>query len=99
MPHALLLELQRYKETVRCAALGAEVPGQHQEQLTQTLIVRLLKNALFVHRSLIEKSQQNRNELVARPGNDNFLELLGELLDRRAVENPEWEGGKKMAGQ
>ena len=24
-------ELQRYKDTVRCAALGAEVPGHRQE--------------------------------------------------------------------
>ena len=40
-PRALLLELQRYKDTVRCAALGAEVPGHRQQQLTQTLIVRL----------------------------------------------------------
>ena len=40
-PRALLPELQRYKETVRCAALGAEVPGHRQQQLTQTLIVRL----------------------------------------------------------
>ena len=40
-PRALLPELQRYKDTVRCAALGAEVPGHLLEQLTQTLIVRL----------------------------------------------------------
>ena len=40
---ALLPELQRYKDTVRCAGLGAEVPGHRQQQLTQTLIVRLLK--------------------------------------------------------
>ena len=40
-PRALLPELQRYKDTIRCASLGAEVRG-HQ-QLTQTLIVRLLK--------------------------------------------------------
>ena len=36
LPRALLPELQRYKETVRCAALGAEVPGHRQKQLTQT---------------------------------------------------------------
>ena len=36
-------ELKGYKDTVMCAALGAEVPGHCQEQLTQTLIVRLLK--------------------------------------------------------
>ena len=40
-PRALLPELQRYKGTVRCATLGAEVPGHRQQQLTQTLIVRL----------------------------------------------------------
>merc|ERR1712073_77905 len=56
-PRALLPELQRYKDTVRCAALGAEVPGHCQQQLTQTLIVRLLKTH-FLHRSLILKSQQ-----------------------------------------
>ena len=37
-PRALLPELQRYKDTVRCGALGAEVPGHHQEQLMLTLI-------------------------------------------------------------
>ena len=42
-PRALLSELKRYKDTVRCGALGAEVPGHRQEQLEQTLIVRLLK--------------------------------------------------------
>ena len=49
-PHALLPELQRYKDTVRCGALGAQVPGHRQQQLTQTLIVRLLKKH-FLHRS------------------------------------------------
>ena len=42
-PRALLPELQKYKDTIRCAALGAEVPGHRQQQLPQTLIVRLLK--------------------------------------------------------
>ena len=46
-PRSLLPELQRYKDTVRCVALGAEVPGHHQKQLTQTLIVRLLKMYFF----------------------------------------------------
>ena len=40
-PRALLPELQRYKDTVRCAVLGAEVPGQRQEQQTQTLVLTL----------------------------------------------------------
>ena len=46
-PRALLPELQRNKDTVRCTALGTEVPGHHQQQLTQTLIVRLLKTRFF----------------------------------------------------
>ena len=37
---ALLTELQRYRDTVRFAALGAEVPRHSQKELTQTLIVR-----------------------------------------------------------
>ena len=44
LPRALLPELQRYKDTIRCAMLSAEVSGHHQKQLTQTLIVRLLKS-------------------------------------------------------
>ena len=46
-PCALLPELRRYKDTGRFVALGAEVPGRCQEQLTQTLIVRLLKTHFF----------------------------------------------------
>ena len=41
LPRALLPELQRCKDAVRCVELGSEVPGHRQEQLTQTLIVRL----------------------------------------------------------
>ena len=67
MPRALLPQLQRYKDTIKCAALGAEVPGHRQQQLTHTLIVRLLKTH-FLHRSFIVKSQQNRIELVTRSG-------------------------------
>ena len=40
-------ELQRNKDTVRCGALGEEVPGHRTEQLTQTFIVRLLKTHFF----------------------------------------------------
>ena len=47
LPRALLPELQRSKDTGRCGALGAEVPGHRRQQLTQTLIVRLLKTHLF----------------------------------------------------
>ena len=42
-PRELLPELQRNENTVRLTALGAEVPGHRQQQLTQTLIVCLLK--------------------------------------------------------
>ena len=66
-PRALLPELQRNKDNVRCPAIGAEVPGHRQKQLTQTLIVRLLKTH-FLHQSLIEKSQQHIIELVINPG-------------------------------
>ena len=42
LPRVLLPELQRNKDTVMmCAMLDAKVPRQHQEQLTQTLIVNL----------------------------------------------------------
>ena len=57
-PCALLLELQRYKDTVRCDALGAEVPGHRQKQLAQTLIVRLLKTHFFTPIVDCEKSTE-----------------------------------------
>ena len=40
-PRAFLPELHRNKDTVMCAALGTDVPGQRPEPLTQTWIVRL----------------------------------------------------------
>ena len=43
----LLLELQIYKDIIKCNVLGAEVPGVHQEQLMQTLSMWLLKTHLF----------------------------------------------------
>ena len=57
-PRALLLVLLRYKDTVRCGALGAEVPGHCQQQLTQTLIVRLYKTHLFTWILDCEKSTE-----------------------------------------
>ena len=47
LPCALLLKLQRYKDTIMCALLSPEVAGQHQEQLLQTLILHLLKKSVF----------------------------------------------------
>ena len=46
-PCALLPVLQRYKDAARCGTLGAELPGHHQQQLTQTSNVRLLKTHFF----------------------------------------------------
>merc|ERR1711923_60177 len=60
-PRALLPELQRHKDTVRCAALGTEVPGHRQQQLRQTLIV---------------KSQRNRFELVTRLGRRKMVRWI-----------------------
>ena len=71
----LFLELQRYKDTVRCAVLGAEVPRHRQHLLTQNLIVRLFKT----HQSSILKSQQNRIELVTRPDNINHDWFFGRV--------------------
>ena len=58
LPFALLQELQRNKDTVSFAALGAEVAGHRQEQLTQTLIVRLLKTHFFTPIPDFEKSTE-----------------------------------------
>ena len=69
---ALLLELQSYKDTVRCVMLGAVVPGHRQKQLTQTF----LDCAVCSKRTrilLIVKSLQNRIELVSRPAVTSFL--------------------------
>ena len=55
LPRGWLPELQGCKDTFRWAALGAVVTGHHQKQLTQTLIVRLLKTHFFTHQSLIVK--------------------------------------------
>ena len=57
-PRALLPELQRYKDTVRCGALDAEVPGHCQQQLTQTLIVCLFKTHFFTPILDCEKSTE-----------------------------------------
>ena len=61
LPCALPPELQRNKDTIRYAALGAEVQGHRHKQLTKFLM------ECFLHRSLIVKSEQNRIELVTRP--------------------------------
>ena len=50
-------ELQRYKDTVRYGSFGTEVQGHHEEQLTQTLIVFLLKSHLFL---LLQKLERPR---------------------------------------
>ena len=46
-PRALLPELQRCKDTVSCDALGEDVPGHRQEQLTQTVDCTFVENSLL----------------------------------------------------
>ena len=65
-PHALLPALQRHKDTVRCAALVVEVPGHRQQQLTQTLIMRLLKTHFFT--PILDFKSQQKRELVTIAG-------------------------------
>ena len=57
-PLTLHRELQRFKDTVRCAMLGAKVPGHRQGQLLQTLIVHLLKTHFFTPILDCEKSTE-----------------------------------------
>ena len=45
-PRVLFPDVQRTKDTVRCATLGAEVSGHCQKQLTQTLTA-FFENALL----------------------------------------------------
>ena len=52
---------RNYRETrmtVRCASLGVEVPGHRHEQLTRTLILRLLKTHFFTLILDCEKSME-----------------------------------------
>ena len=77
-PRALLPELQRYKDTVRCAALGAEVPGHRQQQLTETLIVRLLKTHFLTPILDFEKSTEHHGLRTRnRPINKHSTKNLG----------------------
>ena len=56
------MEPQRYKDTVRCATLSARVPRYRQEQLTQTLIVRLLKTHRFLKPILDSEQSTEKNK-------------------------------------
>ena len=47
--NTLLRELQRYKDTVRCGALGTEVPGHRRKQLTLRRLRLLAKHLLFLY--------------------------------------------------
>ena len=62
LPRALLLELKIYMVTVRCAVLGAEVPGHCQKQLAQTLIVRLLIKHFFT--PILDSKKPTQNNRV-----------------------------------
>ena len=60
-PCALLQELKRYNDSVRCAVLGTKIPGHCQEQLIQTSV----ENALLHTDPWLWKV--NRIEFVTRP--------------------------------
>ena len=49
---------RNYKDTVRWVVLGAGVPGHRQQQLMQTLIVRLLKTHFYTPILDCEKSTE-----------------------------------------
>ena len=54
-PGALLLELQRYKDTVSCAVLGAEVSGHRQQQPGANLDCVFVESAIVFILSKITK--------------------------------------------
>ena len=66
-PHALLPELQRYKDTVSCAERRSQ-DTVNNNWCKPWLCV--CWKCIFLHRSLILKSQQNKIEVVTRPGVD-----------------------------
>ena len=45
-PRVLLLELQRVKDTIKCAAVGAEVPGDTKKTAVANLDFAFVENAL-----------------------------------------------------
>ena len=87
-PRALLPELQRYKDTVRCAALGAEVPGHRQEQLTQTLIVCLFKTHFFT--PILDCKKSTEFNCVTRP--EGWCFPPGPQLSRGSDRCRQWPG-------
>ena len=79
-PRALLPKLYRNKGTVRCAVLGAKVPRHHQIQVTQTLIVRLLKMHFF--RAILDCVKSTEQNWVI----DQTCPLAG----RMTASSPPW---------
>ena len=57
-PRALLPELQRYKDTVRCAALGAEVPGYRTRTTDANLDSAFDENTFFIQILDYEKATE-----------------------------------------
>ena len=64
---ALLPEHRRYKDT-HCKVGRAKARRTPSRTADANLDCEFVENAHFLHRSLIVKSQQNRMELVTRPG-------------------------------
>ena len=94
LPRALLPELQRYKDPIRCAALGAKVPGHCQEQLMQTLIVRLLKTYFFTTILDCEKSTEYSFELVFGPDAMRDRLVGRQRVTQLDVARKGWDGCK-----
>ena len=65
LSRALLLDLQRYKDTVRCAARARRSQDAVKNSWRKPWLCVCWKHT-FLHRSLIVKSHQNRIELVTR---------------------------------
>ena len=87
----MLPELQRNKDAVRCAALGAEVPGHRQQQLTQNLIVRLLKTYFLTQVLDCEKSTEYNwvsDQTWSDPETGRVKVLVAGGCDGWCVENP-----------
>ena len=89
-------EIQGHQQVCRARRQG-EVPGHSQQQLTRTLIVRLLKTH-FLHQSLIVKSKYNRIELVTRPTSREVGLARRRGLKRRRRKRRRRKGEGKACG-
>ena len=89
---ALLLELQRNKDIVRCATLRRESPSTPPTTADANLD---FYERTFLHQSLFVKSQQNRIELVTRPGR----QWNGRRWNGRQRNGRQWNGRGRWDGR